>query len=137
MDNKNIYEIEKTDNKRRKVLKDNKNIELSTEEKCYGCYPINQPNQLAHMDYGGCLYPENKRRKVLKDTEETCENETSSKTNINIESNKLYQYAKETCNKAYSYIDKELSSKCSGCFPTFQPNQTAHMDYGGCLYTDI
>lgn len=137
MDNKNIYEIEKTDNKRRKVLKDNKNIELSTEEKCNGCYPINQPNQLAHINYGECLYSENKRRKVLKNTEETCENETSSNTNINIESNKLYEYAKETCNKAYSYIDKELSTKCSGCFPTFQPNQTAHMDYGGCLYTDI
>jgi hypothetical protein len=26
--------------------------------KCPGCFPIFQPNQLAHMDKGGCLYLE-------------------------------------------------------------------------------
>ncbi len=25
---------------------------------CIGCYPVFQCNQLAHMDYGGCLYSE-------------------------------------------------------------------------------
>ena len=27
-------------------------------------------------------------------------------------------------------------SSCSGCFPIYQANQTAHMDSGGCLYVD-
>lgn len=27
-------------------------------------------------------------------------------------------------------------SHCSGCFPTFQPNQLAHMDTGGCMCQD-
>ena len=27
-------------------------------------------------------------------------------------------------------------SRCSGCFPTFQPNQIAHMDPGGCMCCD-
>lgn len=26
---------------------------------------------------------------------------------------------------------------CSGCYPIYQPNQIAHMDYGGCLYNPI
>jgi hypothetical protein len=25
---------------------------------------------------------------------------------------------------------------CPGCFPVFQCNQLAHMDYGGCLYSE-
>lgn len=27
-------------------------------------------------------------------------------------------------------------SRCPGCFPNFQPNQTAHMDPGGCMYVE-
>ena len=27
----------------------------TTDITCYGCL-TNQPNQLAHMDYGGCIY---------------------------------------------------------------------------------
>uniref|UniRef100_A0A6C0L896 RING-type domain-containing protein n=1 Tax=viral metagenome TaxID=1070528 RepID=A0A6C0L896_9ZZZZ len=27
-------------------------------------------------------------------------------------------------------------SSCSGCFPIYQANQTAHMESGGCLYVD-
>jgi len=27
-------------------------------------------------------------------------------------------------------------STCSGCFPTYQPNQLAHMEVGGCMYVD-
>lgn len=27
-------------------------------------------------------------------------------------------------------------SKCSGCFPRYEPNQMAHMEPGGCLYCD-
>ena len=32
---------------------DNINIMMKT---CSGCYPIYQPNQMAHMDFGGCLF---------------------------------------------------------------------------------
>ena len=29
-----------------------------------------------------------------------------------------------------------IVSKCSGCFPRYEPNQLAHMEPGGCLYCD-
>ncbi len=31
---------------------------IEAKHYCTGCYPIFQCNQLAHMDYGGCLYSE-------------------------------------------------------------------------------
>ena len=30
----------------------------------------------------------------------------------------------------------KIQQCCSGCFPIFQCNQLAHMDYGGCLYNE-
>jgi len=27
-------------------------------------------------------------------------------------------------------------SQCTGCFPVYQPNQLAHTDYGGCMYSN-
>jgi hypothetical protein len=91
------------------------------KNKCNGCYPTYQFNQLAHMDYGRCLYTDIDNKKCLQVfNEEECENESSFNRNSDTE------YAKETCEK----------KKCSGCYPTYQPNQLAHMDYGGCLYTD-
>ncbi len=30
----------------------------------------------------------------------------------------------------------EIKPYCKGCYPDFQPNQLAHMDYGGCLYQE-
>jgi hypothetical protein len=36
---------------------DSGEMSLHCEETCMGCFE-EQPNQLAHMDYGGCLYQE-------------------------------------------------------------------------------
>ena len=30
----------------------------------------------------------------------------------------------------------EAKPYCKGCYPDFQCNQLAHMDYGGCLYSE-
>lgn len=32
------------------------NKSSNINKKCAGCYPIYRNNQIAHMDYGGCLY---------------------------------------------------------------------------------
>ncbi len=37
------------------TLKDDGVIFVEAKRLCPGCYPIFQPNQLAHMDPGGCL----------------------------------------------------------------------------------
>lgn len=42
-------ELEREGQKLVKILR------LNIVPKCYGC-KFDQPNQLAHMDYGGCLY---------------------------------------------------------------------------------
>lgn len=34
-------------------------------------------------------------------------------------------------------LSRNKKSCCSGCYPIFQPNQTAHMDPGGCLYEEV
>jgi hypothetical protein len=43
----------------RNLTLENDGIEfIKVQQCCKGCFPIFQLNQLAHMDYGGCLYQE-------------------------------------------------------------------------------
>lgn len=65
----NILVIDLTENKDKPLIyiqKDYRNLSLKEDglkfiedrPTCSGCYPTYQCNQLAHMDYGGCLYNE-------------------------------------------------------------------------------
>ena len=100
---------------------------------CSGCSPIFQPNQLAHMDYGGCMYEDDDDDgddaggdddgvEEEKDIKGCCSECTSPD----------YRRAKEEQEE-----EEEQESYCSGCSPVYQPNQLAHMEVGGCLYRFI
>ena len=94
---------------------------------CTGCYPIYQANQLAHMDFGGCLY-----QPLTLDEISICIPVKEPK----LIHKKIRIHKRKDKDKTLDLSNKSQPTKCSGCHPIYQANQMAHMDFGGCLYCD-
>jgi hypothetical protein len=80
---------------------------MSVEKTCQGCRE-DQPNQLAHMEPGGCLYEEY----VEKENDEECIVPELIKRRI---------------------VLKPIKTTCEGCRDN-DSNELAHMEPGGCLH---
>lgn len=103
---------------------------------CPGCFPIYQPNQMAHSDVGGCLWCDyedtNKLLDIEKDLEklfDDAENDTTS--NVSIDSNQT------ECCICFELINKNKNNCITECGHMFCLKCLANsMSYGNwnCPY---
>lgn len=77
---------------------------------CSGCHPIFQPNQMAHMDPGGCLYEDDIVADIVEKKEEY-------EVNIDFdEASKAWMdNKKSTGNGNYKYICEQITQMGEQC----------------------